>query len=1184
MVFFNTGSKMLLIYYPAAVHVLLLLSFQSTTTGRVYTVTPDDHYYPNTTCHHCHNLQHYLLNTTKYFTSNTQLLFLPGIHHLHTDLIIQNLHNISLIGNNTNGTTPDAVIQCEYNYTTYVGVSIQFVKITNLTISNLVIQNCVNQFVLQHGGLEGAAVSIIECNTVVMYLVHIHKIYSCFPLYALMTVNIVGQSRFSHITCYGILLYSYEASTETTELQNTTYTYSTTISIDHCTVYIEDLCDMVSLINTYVTKKSYGIMLHLSNMIIKELISRSVVFHFNINSAATIRITKCQFVGCSFETAVDFHFSYLKSVNTAIVLFVKCHFINNKASNGVLVRSNAEIKYSADQVWFHIYNCLFLYNEINNVLISLATTNVKCSTCIFRNNSNSKLFQLHFTKTGIIYLENVNFSYNNANDKTNLIDLSNTITLIVSKLTFHENTFGIIIHLDASSTLSLHGELHFSCNNANSIIDFSCNKYNQFMILIGGNLTFYNNHVCTIFRFKPMAFPWCTFQYYRYNTSLFKQNNSYSIIFHNNHYNNHCTNSVPLMDCHWLQDSLFADTIPIEVNNKYVKYMNSSGVYNMTQQNYYHKTICLCHNANQQPDCSTNELGYLYSGQTIDMYIFINKHFNKSKVKLEFEFDTMQSYISPCIIDDNHQKLEASGAICNRVRYTVTFPTDTWCAVFLKLIGDSYDDLNIFYIKQLSCPPGFIKVNKICVCHPKLVQLGVLACNINDQTILHPANSWISATPTNNHSYVYRISLQCPFHYCLPYPSHLNLSTPNDQCLFNRSGILCGECQQGLSATFVSSQCQHCSSFYLFHIVPIVIESIVLVLLLFLLNLTVTNGTINAFILYVNIIGINSSVLFHKFTETLNNFDLGIFQTCFYNGMDDYAKMWLQLEFPFSLIFIATSLIITSRYSTKIQRLTALRALPVLATLFLLSYSKILQTVSIVLFSYSTITELPSEQSTLVWSVDANVPLLGVRFIILFITCLIIFLIQVPFTIILLFSRPLQRFHYINKFKPLLDAYQGPYKDNHYYWPGLQLVIGVLFLGISALDRDTTLAAGSIIAAAMCVITGIAQPFKNRIQNCHELVLLLNLQVLHIFVQHNYNITAITAVIAMAAVHFTLIVVYHIITYMCGGVIRKKIQQGVNTVMGWINNRSTVQSFQLANIPEVAFNYREYREPLVAAD
>ena len=83
---------------------LLLSSLLHITTCTVYTVTPDDHYYPNATCHHCHNLQHYLLNITKYFISNNQLLFLPGLHHVHTDLIIQNVHNISLIGSTGNGT------------------------------------------------------------------------------------------------------------------------------------------------------------------------------------------------------------------------------------------------------------------------------------------------------------------------------------------------------------------------------------------------------------------------------------------------------------------------------------------------------------------------------------------------------------------------------------------------------------------------------------------------------------------------------------------------------------------------------------------------------------------------------------------------------------------------------------------------------------------------------------------------------------------------------------------------------------------------------------------------------------------------------------------------------------------------------------------------------------------------
>ena len=146
--------------------------------------------------------------------------------------------------------------------------------------------------------------------------------------------------------------------------------------------------------------------------------------------------------------------------------------------------------------------------------------------------------------------------------------------------------------------------------------------------------------------------------------------------------------------------------------------------------------------------------------------------------------------------------------------------------------------------------------------------------------------------------------------------------------------------------------------------------------------------------------------------------------------------------------------------------------------------------------------------------------------------------------------------------------------------------MGVLFLGIASLGDDTALATGSAITALLCVITGIVQPFKNRFQNYNELVLILNLQVLHIVVQHDYSVAAIITVYAMALVHFTFIVLYHIITYMCGGVIRKKLHQGVNTVMRWIRNQSTThgQSFQLLNVPEVSFNYHEYREPLVGED
>ena len=88
------------------------------------------------------------------------------------------------------------------------------------------------------------------------------------------------------------------------------------------------------------------------------------------------------------------------------------------------------------------------------------------------------------------------------------------------------------------------------------------------------------------------------------------------------------------------------------------------------------------------------------------------------------------------------------------------------------------------------------------------------------------------------------------------------MSDRDSQCQFKRSGLLCGQCQQGYSSVFGSSQCMQCSHVYLFIVIPIAIVGVVLVILLFIFNLTITNGAINSFIFYVNIISINYSLFY----------------------------------------------------------------------------------------------------------------------------------------------------------------------------------------------------------------------------------------------------------------------------------------------------------------------------------
>ena len=152
-------------------------------------------------------------------------------------------------------------------------------------------------------------------------------------------------------------------------------------------------------------------------------------------------------------------------------------------------------------------------------------------------------------------------------------------------------------------------------------------------------------------------------------------------------------------------------------------------------------------------------------------------------------------------------------------------------------------------------------------------------------TIPRPGDSWISANTINN-KHTYRVSLKCPFDYCLPHSTYTNLSDNVDtQCQFSRYGVLCGQCQPGLSAVFGSSQCKNCPNVYFLIVTPIALVGAIVVCLLFFLNFTVTDGNINTFLLYVNIVSLNiptffpnqdPSVALTHSCISLANLDLGI--------------------------------------------------------------------------------------------------------------------------------------------------------------------------------------------------------------------------------------------------------------------------------------------------------------------
>jgi len=1135
-----TGSMM---YLP-----LLLSSLIHITTGTVFTVIPDNHY-SNTTCHHCHTLQYYLLNTTKCFTSNTQLLFLPGLHYLQTDLIMNNAHNISLIGTVENSFTQGTVIQCNPS----IGIVIS--NITNLTIVGMTIVECQNR---NYYRADVSGVVVADSSFVMMTHLTIRGEYFH---HALLAINIFGDSYFSHITANGIQFFYNESQSDMIiGLHNLSISQFQTTQIPR----------VMTLLQFHVLFY-YKIRINLLNTTIQNVRLTDII-DLGFSDEVDVLIHGCRF-NSNFGNSV---ISILRSGGGTINI-TNCHFFDNKQSSNALITTH------------HRYAC--------NLKVYIGSST-------FHNNYDTQILRL---SSSLVTIHNTTFIANVAvKNALRLIELQNARLSLIGPITFYGMLgYNSIVSVRSLSTICLHHFVEFSNNSCQHIISYKDRSNNYLMIYENTSIIITNNRMASVFLtdipFTGVFYPPCFFQYIgstnldmnivHGNFSVTIANNKYSVI--NSIY---CHNVIPVLHCHWLPQSAFNIAIPIDVNQQYIVFYNNSGTYNELEQCLERKHFCVCNMTGS--NCYQNELGMIYPGQTLTISI-CQQNTVRPQQQIIVRVDIREPYIKACKLLNVSQISQFFDGNNTKLTYTIEFPTDIWCELFLQTSSDSDRYMQVFYVRQHKCPPGFAKINRVCQCDEILTKIGITSCDINKQTVLRLPNSWMHAT-IHNHSYVYQVVFLCPLHYCLPHSSHLNFSTPNSQCQFNRSGMLCGHCQQGLSTVFGSFHCQQCSNIYILLIVPIALIGLLLVVVLFVLNLTVTDGTINAFILYVNVISINNSLFFphlHKYTPaylfiSLANLDLGI-QTCFYNGMDDYAKMWLQLAFPFYLFFIATSLIITSRHSTIIQRITARRALQVLATLFLLFYTKILLILSSVLFSYSKLIHLPSEHEMILWSVDANVPMFGVRFTILFIACLILFLLLLPFTIVLLCTKTLSRLKLVVKFKPLFDAYQGPYKLNYYYWIGVQLVIRIVFFGISSMERNTNLTVGVMLLGIIGAFHGVIQPFKVKYKNYQEMLFILNLQWMFSISLYTHNGSRfVDALIAVAAIHFSAIVIYHIITYVHGGVIITKTSLYIARMLKWFSsfvNRQQIKRFELQenasqNIPDVTYNYREYREPLLGLD
>ena len=497
--------------------------------------------------------------------------------------------------------------------------------------------------------------------------------------------------------------------------------------------------------------------------------------------------------------------------------------------------------------------------------------------------------------------------------------------------------------------------------------------------------------------------------------------------------------------------------------------------FNSTDESYISSdplNACFCNFEPMQRDCQTSFIlpfDTYFLGQEIDIPLVTVGQYNGT-VPGEVEF----------VPDTNDMvKVKSSSShlpkTCSNVTIAVISPNNSvQIQVKVKNEHATYK-LNLlpvsFTVTFKDRPLGFDfnwDSSTSYTCIAKLKREGFnCGLNGNDAFIKRPTPKWIgySHNSTLSGFIVYQ---RCPMDFCLA-SENISIQTnasyfsQDQQCINNRSGILCGQCKPGFSIAMGSLHCLDCTHHAILKTtvwsVVFLLAGLIMVILLLILNLTVTQGTLSELLFYANTFFIYKATLRSGDVSQQTSYEQVIdvavsiinlnygHRNCFYNGLDLVGRTWLQFLLVIYLWVITGGIVLLCRKSAWLANRIGSKAVPVLATILLLSCSPINLTILYSLTFASM--EFPDNGTRFVMLFDGNVGYLSAKHIPLFIAGCVFAILSLGFTFTLLCVQPLQRyshlkiFRWVNHLKPLIDAYTCPHivKPRYRFWNGFLLLV-----------------------------------------------------------------------------------------------------------------------------------------------
>ena len=778
--------------------------------------------------------------------------------------------------------------------------------------------------------------------------------------------------------------------------------------------------------------------------------------------------------------------------------FANVTFENNSASSAggaIHLRINSDITFKDNST------ALFINNRASDG--GAINMNCKQLCCRFGGNSSITFCDNNALYGGAMYTEYSEISFEGDAQivflRNKAVNNGGSCNFSFSVITLKECVNVTFENNNASST---GGAIHLNNNTNIAFIDNSTALFKNNRASDGGAIGTSMNSIITVQDYTRITF---VTNNAVFGGAMFFDATHTALVLHQDKDINFISNTARIAGDYMYFNSTESSNSCL--NNRIIGINNETKHFIATPPNklqFYTPATCIQFNDDDKIECNTYHLRHIMLGEEIIVPASVLNYCNQPSIDVtQFVLHGGENYN----ISGPKQVLISGNDTFHRIsiigNHNSSKPSNYTINLILHDACDSYwKHISVNLTVELTpCHPGFWQDpgSEKCECYSTE---DIVYCSGSSSTIKR--GYWFGSV-TGKPTVTFCPINYCNFTCCEASNGYYHLSPVRDnQCRSHRSGTACGSCTDGYTLSFDSPECVDVDSCTAGQTVLVILLTvtywIVMVTLVFaMMYYKVPIGYLYSITYYYSIVDILLSEnlqasrglyltvsIISSFSKITPQF-LG--ELCLTTGMSGIDQYFIHFVHPSVVLLILIIISLSARSSRRISAFISRGIIHVICLLLLLSYTSIAST-SLLLMRSLTFHEIDKIYTYL----SPDIEYFHGRHLaygIAALVCTITIVVGLPLLLIL--EPVLNRKINFAKIKPLLDQFQGCYKDKFRCFAGYYMICRLVIITIIIANSNEFLA--SYLLIVVCVVIALihvtARPYNNEIVNKFDALILL---------------------------------------------------------------------------------------------